>query len=183
MTTRSPWCWYSLGPANGAQHRLLCLLELQEQGLVGSVADEQHDERFGADRSDADHLAREVAEVVPPQHFPPVRPQRLLVLRDSAAQLVQDERVEVDGQPNDQRISRPDTVLPVHLVAQLEHCPQARAAARLGYIPAALARGRFRLDRVEHLADLVDLDPGMPDLQEAHCGVVRHLGAVAGRPE
>ena len=64
------------------QHRLLGLLDLQEQRLVRAVAEQQHDERLGADRPDAHDLAREIAEIVAAQHLAPVLLQRLLVLRD-----------------------------------------------------------------------------------------------------
>ena len=157
----------------------MCLLELQEQGLIGSVTDQQHDERLGSDRPDADDLAREVAEVVALQHLPPVRLQRLPVLGDSAAQLLHDARVALDREAHDHRVSGPNTVLPLDLLAHLQEGPPTRAAARLGYVPVAAAHGRLRLERVVEPAHLVDIDPGIPDLEETHRGVVRHLGAIA----
>ena len=76
-------------------------------------------------------------------------------------------------------MSRPNPVLPLDLVAHLQERPQTGAALRFRYIPTAAAYGRLRLDRVEQPAHLVDVDPGIPDLEEAHRRVVRHLGAVA----
>src|SRR5262245_11137878 len=86
------------GPGEGGQHRLLRLLQLQEQRLIGAVTEQQHDERLGSDRPDADDLAREVAEVVMPQHLAPIRFQRVQVACDGAAQLSEDVRVALDGE-------------------------------------------------------------------------------------
>ncbi len=87
----------------------------------------------------------------------------------------------LDGEADDHRMSWPDAVLPFDLVAHLQECLQARAAVRLGYVLAAAAHGGLGLERVEEAGDLVDIDPGVPDLEESHRGVVRHLGAVAVR--
>src|ERR1700733_14010491 len=76
-------------------------------------------------------------------------------------------------------MSRPDPVLPVDLVAHLQEGLQAGPAARLPDIPVAAPHGGLGLDRVEQAGDLVDINPGVPDLQEAHRGIARHLGAVA----
>ena len=163
------------------QHRLLGLLQLQEQRLVGAVAEQQHDERLGADRPDTDHLAREVAEVVTLQHRPPLRLQPVQVLLDSAAQFLQDVRVALNGEADDNGMSGPDPVLSLDLVAHLQEGAQAGAAVRLRNVPVAAAYCLLRLDRVEQPAYLVDIDPGIPDLEEPHCRVLRHLGAVAAR--
>ena len=157
----------------------MCLLHLQEQRLVGSVADQQHDERLSSDRPDADDLAREVAKVVAPQHLPPIRVQRVLVQRDGATQFLQDARVELDGEADDHRMGRADAVLPLDLVAHLQECLEARAAVRLRYVPVAAPYGRLRLDRVEQPAHFIDIDPGIPDLEETHRSVARHLDAIA----
>ena len=63
--------------------------------------------------------------------------------------------------------------------AHLQERLQARAPLRLGDVPVAAADGLLRLERVEQPAYLVDIDPGVPDLQEPHRGIVRHLGAIA----
>src|SRR4029077_15710508 len=92
--------------------------------------------------------------------------------------------VALDRVADDHREGRPDPVLPLDLVAHLEERLQAGALARLGDV-AATALDRFlRLHRVEQAGDLVDVDPGVPDLQEAHRRVAEHLGAVAadGQP-
>src|SRR4029077_18506073 len=140
------------GAGEPGQHRLLRLLHLQEQRLVGSVADQQHDERLSSDRPDADNLAREVAEVVAPQHLPPIGLYRVLVQRDSATQFFQDARVTLDREADDHRRSRADTVLSLHLVAHPQEGPEARATVRFRYIPVTATYGRLRLESVENPA-------------------------------
>ena len=68
--------------------------------------------------------------------------------------------------------------MPLHLVAHLQEGLEARAAQCLGDVLTAAAHRLLRLDRVEQPAHLVDIDPGVPDLQESHRRVVGHLGAV-----
>ncbi len=166
-------------PGERGQHRLLCLLELEEQRLVRAVAEQQQDEGLGADRADPYDLAREVAEVVAAEHLPPVRRQRLLVERDGVPELGDDAGVALNGVADDHRVGGPDAVLPVDLVAHLEERLQAGALACLGDVVAAALHRLLRLERIEQAGDLVDVDPGVPDLQEAHCRVAEHLGAVA----
>jgi hypothetical protein len=74
--------------------------------------------------------------------------------------------------------------LPLDLVAHLQEGALTRAPARLGYVPVAATDGRLRLQHVEQPADFVDIDPGIPDVEETHRGVPRHLGAIAahGQP-
>ena len=73
----------------------------------------------------------------------------------------------------------PDPVLPLDLVAHLQERFKARAALRLGYVLAAAANGLLRLERVEQPGHLVDIDPGIPDLEESHRSIVSHLSAIA----
>src|SRR5262249_43604385 len=133
---------------------------------------------------EAEARAGEVAEGIAPQPLPPVRLQRLPVLRDSAAQLLQDVRVALHREAGDHRGSRTDPVLSLDLGAHLQEGALTRAPARLGYIPVAAADGRLRLQYVEQPAHFVDVDPGIPDVEETHRGVPRLLGAVAahGQP-
>ena len=50
-----------LAPAEvGLQHRILGLLDLEEQWIVGVASEHQDDPAARADAADADHLAREV---------------------------------------------------------------------------------------------------------------------------
>src|SRR5206468_13099645 len=119
------------------QHRLLCLLELEEERLVRTVAEQEQDEGLGADRADAHDLAREVAEIVTAEYLAPVRRQRLLVERDGVPQLLEDAWVALDGIADDHRVGRPDAVLPVDLVAHLQECLEAGALACLGYVRTA----------------------------------------------
>src|SRR6202012_4772709 len=112
---------------------------------IGAVAEEQHYERLSSDRPDADYLACEIAEVETPQHFPPVRLQRVLILRDGAAQLLQDAWVELNGEADNHRMGRPDPVLPLDLLAHLQECPQARAALRFCDVAVTAAYGLFSL--------------------------------------
>lgn len=101
----------------GGECRLLGLLELQKQRLVSAVAEQQQDERLGADGPDADDLACEVAEVGAPQDLAPVRSKGLLVERDRVAKLFEDGRVPLDRIADDHRVDGSDPVLPVDLLA------------------------------------------------------------------
>src|SRR5215468_2414481 len=146
-------------PGERRQHRLLCLLELEEQRLVRAVAEQQQDERLGADRADPHDLAREVAEVVAAKYLAPVRRQRLLVERDGVPQFLEDARVALDGIADDHRMGRPDAVLPVDLVAHLQERLEAGALACLRYVRAAALHRLLGVERVVELGDLVDVEP------------------------
>src|SRR4029077_18650422 len=50
---------------------------------------------------------------------------------------------------------------------------------RFRYIPVAATYGRLRLESVENPAYFIDVDPGIPDVEETHRSVARHLGAIA----
>ena len=72
----------------------------------------------------------------------------------------------------------PDPVLPLHLVAHLQERFETRPAPRLGDVPTAAVHRLLRLERGGQPAHLVDIDPGVPDLEESHRRIVSHLGAV-----
>jgi len=128
-------------PGERGQHRFLRLLELQEQRLVRGVAEQQEDERLGADRAHADHLAGEVAEVEAVQHLTAVGRQGLQVLGDRVAQLLDDAGFLLDAEPDHHRWHRLDPVLAVHHVAQLAQRLHAGVPVGPAHVGVAAAHG------------------------------------------
>jgi hypothetical protein len=112
------------------------------------------------------------------EHLAAVRLQRFPVQVDRAAQLIDDGRLVLDAEADHYRRHRLDPVLPVDQVAQLVHGLDARMPVGLVHVFVAPPDGLARLDRVEQLAHLIDVDPGIPRVEEPHLGEVRHLGAV-----
>ena len=59
-TIRSPWVLNSLASEELLQHRCLCLLELQEEGVVVVTPHHQQHPGAGSDAADPDDFARQV---------------------------------------------------------------------------------------------------------------------------
>ena len=74
--------------------------------------------------------------------------------------------------------ARPDPVLPLHLVAHLQERFETRPSPRLGDVLTAAAHRLLRLQRGPQPAHVLDIDAGVPDLEESHRRIVSHLGAV-----
>ncbi len=181
-TTRCPWFLNWLLADVLLEHRLLRLLELQEQRILAVAAEKQGNPRSRPDAADAHDLPREVRQLELLEQLAPVVIERHAIDPDQLAQLVHpllllspwDEHAE----RHDQRRLIDDLGRSVDLLRELRERGHAVAGVRLGQdglCPldlAALDLGR------ELLQDRLDLQVRVPDLEVLHPGEVAHRRAV-----
>ena len=164
------------------EDRRVRLLDLEEQRVVLGVAHEEDHERLGPDRSDADDLPREVLEVVVVEHETPVRIHGLGVVEQALADELLGGLGRVLRRAHDHRRLLPDAIAAaVHALGEFLERPEARAPAGLREVLLRLLQRRLPLDRAEPRQHLLHVDPGVPDVEEAHRRRVGHRRAIGLR--
>ena len=121
------------------------------------------------DRADADDLAREVLVVVVVEHDAPVGRQRLGVVDQALADDLLGLVGHRLGRADDHRRLLLDPVAAVDLLGELRQRAEARALARLGEVLLRrLQRRPCPCVGGELGEQLLDVDAGVPDVEEAH---------------
>jgi hypothetical protein len=172
------------GADEPAEHRRLCLLDLQEQRISFVPAEHQDDPAAGADAADPDDLAGYVAQLELLEQVPAVGRQRALILAEQALQLrfeggtVGLRRDELVG-GNQERRFGDDPRAAIDHPGQLGQFLHAVPGPRLGQaLVQELSLPRPELG-VELRPQLGDVGARVPDVQVGHAGELAHGLPVA----